>query len=146
MGYGYWRNQIHNRRAVFHLFFRNCPFGGNYAIAAGLEPALQWLDQFEVQAEDVEYLRTINGNDGKPLFANDFLTALVGMKLQLNVDAIREGSIVFAHQPLMRIEGPLWHCQWVETLLLNVINFQTLIATKAARVCAAAQGDRVLEF
>ncbi|MDG2224145.1 MAG: nicotinate phosphoribosyltransferase [Rubripirellula sp.] len=146
MGYGYWRNQIHERRAVFHLFFRQCPFGGDYAIAAGLEPALQWLHDFQVEAEDVAYLRTLCGNDGKPLFSEDFLETLAGMKLELNIDAIREGSIVFAHQPLMRIEGPLWHCQWVETALLNLINFQTLIATKAARVCAAAQGDRVLEF
>ena len=146
MGYGYWRNQIHNRRAVFHLFFRQCPFGGDYAIAAGLEPALQWLHGFQVQAEDVAYLRTLRGNDGQPLFSDDFLETLAGMKLELNVDAISEGSIVFAHQPLMRIEGPLWHCQWVETALLNLINFQTLIATKAARVCGAAQGDRVLEF
>ncbi|MDA9859085.1 nicotinate phosphoribosyltransferase [Rubripirellula sp.] len=146
MGFGYWRNRIHERRAVFHLFFRQCPFGGDYAIAAGLETALKWLHDFQVEAEDVAYLRTLCGNDGKPLFSEGFLEALAGMHLELNVDAIREGSIVFAHQPLMRIEGPLWHCQWVETALLNLINFQTLIATKAARVCAAAQGDRVLEF
>jgi nicotinate phosphoribosyltransferase len=146
MAYGYWQNQMHDRRAVFHLFFRRCPFGGEYAIAAGLAPAAEWMQRFQVESNDVEYLRTLTGNDGQPLFSGDFLNAIAGMKLQLDIDAIAEGSIVLAHQPLLRIEGPLWQCQWVETALLNLINFQTLIASKAARVCAAARGDRVLEF
>ncbi|MFK8114434.1 MAG: nicotinate phosphoribosyltransferase [Rubripirellula sp.] len=146
MGYGYWRNRMHTRQSVFHLFFRNCPFQGQYAIAAGLGPAIEWLQNFCVDDEDVQYLRTLTGNDGRPLFAEDFLDAISGLKLSVDVDAIPEGTLVFAHEPLLRLTGPLWQCQWIETALLNIVNFQTLIATKAARVCDAACGEPVLEF
>lgn len=146
MGYGYWRNQMHQRRAVFHLFFRRPPFGGHYAIAAGLAPAVDWLRQFQVTADDVEYLRTLVGNDEQPLFPTEFLAAISDLRLNVDIDAVAEGTVVFAHQPLLRVGGPLWQCQWIETALLNLINFQTLIATKAARVCDAAGGDSVLEF
>ena len=146
MGYGYWRNQIHTRRSVFHLFFRRCPFGGQYAIAAGLEPAIKWLLDFQVTDEDASFLGTLCGNDNKPLFAKEFLAELKEMRLEIDVDAIPEGTMSFAHEPLLRITGPLWQCQWVETALLNIVNFQTLIATKASRVCDAAQGESVLEF
>ncbi len=146
MGYGYWRNRMHDHRAVFHLFFRSCPFGGEYAIAAGLELAVDWITRFRVEREDIEYLRTLVGNDGEPLFPPEFLDAIDGMQLSVDIDAMPEGTAVFAHQPLIRVTGPLWQCQWIETALLNIVNFQTLIATKAARVCEAADGDRVLEF
>lgn len=146
MGYGYWKQEMQDRQAVFHLFFRSAPFEGDHAIAAGLQPAVQWLEQFQVSSDDIEFLRTLRGNDDQPLFSDRFLDAIGGMRLELDVDAIAEGSIVLPHQPLMRVQGPLWQCQWVETALLNVINFQTLIATKASRVCSAAKGDRVLEF
>ncbi|MGI9469899.1 MAG: nicotinate phosphoribosyltransferase [Rubripirellula sp.] len=146
MGYGYWRNRIHHRRAAFHLFFRTCPFQGEYAIAAGLEPVVQWLTGFEVSSEDVAYLSTLTGNDSKPLFSADFLKAIDGMRLTVDIDSMPEGSLVFANQPILRVTGPLWQCQWIETALLNLVNFQTLIATKASRVCEAARGERVLEF
>lgn len=146
MAQGYWRNRMHDRQSVFHLFFRNSPFGSRFAIAAGLAPAVEWLSRFRVQQSDVDYLRALRGNDGKPLFADDFLRAINGMELSVDIDAMPEGTIAFAHQPLLRVTGPLWQCQWIETALLNIINFQTLIATKAARVCHAAQGDEVLEF
>jgi nicotinate phosphoribosyltransferase len=146
MAQGYWQCQMHDRRAVFHLFFRNCPFGGQYAVAAGLGPAVEWLSRFQVQREDVDYLRTLRGNDSKALFSDEFLDAISGMRLSVDIDAMPEGTIAFAHQPLLRITGPLWQCQWIESALLNIINFQTLIATKAARVCDAAEGESVLEF
>ena len=146
MGFGYWRSGIHQRRATFHLFFRREPFGGRYAIAAGLGPALEWLERFHVTQDDVDYLATLNGNDGSSLFSSDFLAAINGMRLSIDVDAMPEGTIATAHQPLLRVTGPLWECQWIETALLNIVNFQTLIATKAARVCDAAQGESVLEF
>ncbi len=75
MGYGYWRNHRHRQRAVFHLFFRSCPFGGQYAIAAGLGPAVEWLQDFVVTAADVDYLRTLTGNDDQPLFSEEFFNA-----------------------------------------------------------------------
>ncbi len=146
MAYGYWRNGMHERPAAFHLFFRNCPFGGEYAIAAGLGPAIEWLCRFDVSRQDVDFLRTLEGNDGKALFSAEFLDAIHGMRLSVDIDAMGEGSIAFAHQPLLRATGPLWQCQWIETALLNIINFQTLIATKAARICDAADGEQVLEF
>ncbi len=146
MAYGYWRNQMHQRTAVFHLFFRHCPFGGHYAVAAGLAPAVEWLRTFCVTPEDIDYLRTLRGNDDMPLFSDEFLEAISGMRLQVDIDAIPEGTIVFAHEPIVRVSGPLWQCQWIETALLNIINFQTLIATKASRVCDAADGDLVVEF
>ncbi len=146
MGFGYWRSGIHRRRSTFHLFYRSEPFDGGYAIAAGLGPALEWLEKFQVTQDDVDYLATLNGNDGQSLFSEDFLTAIHGMRLSIDVDAMPEGTVVRAHQPLLRVTGPLWECQWIETALLNIVNFQTLIATKAARVCDAAQGESVLEF
>lgn len=146
MSQGYFRAGMHERSAVFHLFFRREPFGGKYAIACGLEPALRWLSEFRIDSTQTAYLASLTGNDGKPLFSADFLKMLESTPLSVSVDAIAEGSLVFAHEPLLRIRGPLWQCQWVETALLNMINFQTLIATKAARVCAAAKGDAVLEF
>ena len=146
MGYGYWRNKMHDRQAVFHLFFRRCPFGGQYAIAAGLQPVVEWLTDFQVSSGDVDYLKTLRGNDDQPLFSEGFLSAINGLKLSIDIDAIPEGTLAFAHEPLIRVTGPLWQCQWIETALLNIVNFQTLIATKAARVCDAAQGETVLEF
>jgi nicotinate phosphoribosyltransferase len=146
MGYGYWHHKMHERRSVFHLFFRRCPFDGQYAIAAGLAPAIEWLRTFCVSLDDVAYLSTLSGNDEQPLFSSPFLDAINGMRLEIDIDAVAEGTAVYAHQPLLRVTGPLWQCQWIETALLNIVNFQTLIATKASRVCDAAGGDAVLEF
>ncbi|MGB7346038.1 MAG: nicotinate phosphoribosyltransferase, partial [Pirellulaceae bacterium] len=146
MGYGYWKNRMHQHRAVFHLFFRSCPFGGQYAIAAGLQTAVDWLQSFQVTDEDAQFLATLTGNNAQALFSDEFLGELTGMQLSVDIEAIPEGTIVFAHEPLLRVTGPLWQCQWIETALLNIVNFQTLIATKSARVCDAAMGEPILEF
>ncbi len=146
MAYGYWKSGLAEREAVFSMVFRTLPFGGGFAVCCGLEPALEYLSRFSFSAEDVDYLRTLKGNDGRPLFDQDFLTYLREMRLRLDVDAIPEGTIVFPHEPLLRIQGPLLQCQIVEPALLNLVNFQTLIATKAARICLAAQGDPVVDF
>jgi nicotinate phosphoribosyltransferase len=146
MAHGYWRLGLAEREAVFHLNFRRAPFGGGYAIAAGLQPALELLEGARFEAGDLAYLATLSGNDGGPLFDPAFLDHLAGWRLRLDVDAIPEGTPVFAHEPLLRVRGPLLDAQIFETPLLNLINFSTLIATKAARVCSVA-GDRpVLEF
>ena len=146
MACGYWQTGIAEREAVFHLHFRKNPFEGGYAVACGLHAAIAWLDRLRFTESDLAYLRTLEGNDGRALFPEGFLTWLGEMKFSLHIDAVPEGTVVFAHEPLLRVQGPLWQCQIVETALLNLLNFQTLIATKAARVCAAAQGDTVLEF
>lgn len=146
MAYGYWKSGTGERRAVFHLFFRKAPFKGGYAIAAGLESVADYLAGFRFDDGDLAYLVELTGNDGKPLFEPGFLDYLRDLRLDCEVHAVPEGTVVFPHEPLLRIRGPLLQCQLVETPLLNLINFQTLIATKAARVSEATQGEAVLEF
>lgn len=146
MGYGYWKHNLHGKEAVFNLFFRENPFHGGYTICAGLELALDILKHFRFTSDDLDYLKTLNGVDGKPLFHPDFLQYLSGMKLQCEIFAIEEGTVVFPHQPLVRVKGPLLQAQILETMLLNIINYQSLIATKASRICFAAKGSAILEF
>jgi len=146
MAAGYWKCGKAEQEAVFHLFFRKLPFSGGYAIAAGLGSVVEWLEGFRFEKEELEYLATLPGRDGKALFERGFIDYLGEMRWQCDVDAIPEGTVVFPHQPLIRVRGPLVQAQLVETALLNLVNFQTLIATKAARVCEAAQGEPVLEF
>ncbi len=147
MAAGYHRAGLHNRQATFHLTFRTPPFGGAYAVAAGLLPAIEYLQRWSFDARDLAYLAELTGNDGQPLFRDDFLAALAETRFTCDVDAVPEGTVVAAHTPLVRVTGPLLQAQIVETALLNIINFQTLIATKAARVCLAAGPEGVvLEF
>ncbi|MBN1817042.1 MAG: nicotinate phosphoribosyltransferase [Sedimentisphaerales bacterium] len=146
MAYGYWKTGRGCEEAVFTLSFRDCPFQGGYAVACGLAFAIDFLNDLQFENKDLEYLGRQNGNDGKPLFNPAFLEYLGRMEFSLDVDAMPEGTVVFAHQPLLRVQGPLLQCQIVETALLNLINFSTLIATKSARICQSAEGDPVLEF
>ncbi len=132
--------------AVFHLFFRRNPFGGGFAVACGLARALDYLEGFHFTAEDVAYLEGLSGNDGRPLFDPAFLRELGELRLRCDVDAVPEGTVVFPYEPLVRVRGPILHAQLVETALLNFVNFETLIATKAARVSLAARGDEVIDF
>jgi len=146
MGYGYFKAGLAEREAAFHLFFRKNPFEGGYAIAAGLADAVDLLEHFAFAPEDLAYLETLEGNDGKPLFSADYLDYLGMMRPALSVKAMPEGTVAFRFEPLLRVEGPLIQAQIVETALLCIVGFQTLIATKAARICRAAQGQPVLEF
>jgi nicotinate phosphoribosyltransferase len=132
--------------AVFHLFFRRNPFEGGFAVACGLARAVDYLTRYRFGEEDLAYLATLTGNDGRPLLEPSFLRGLAGMRLTCDVDAVPEGTVVFPYEPLMRVRGPLMQAQLVETTLLNFVNFETLIATKAARVALAARGDEVIEF
>jgi nicotinate phosphoribosyltransferase len=132
--------------AVFHLHFRKPPFGGGYAIACGLEDALAFIDAYRFSSEDLAYLASLPGDDGRPLFDEGFLRHLEQLRLRVDVDAIPEGTLVFAQEPLLRVRGPILHAQLLETTLLNLINFQTLTATKASRICLAARGEPVIEF
>ena len=146
MAQAYWHNGQAEREAVFHLFFRTLPFAGGYAVAAGLGPAMDWLRDLRFEPDDLAFLADIPGNDGRPVFHPGFLDYLRDLRLSLDVDAIPEGSVVFPHEPLLRVRGPILQAQIVETALLCFLNFSTLIATKAARICQAAGGDPVLEF
>lgn len=146
MAYGYWKTGQLNKEAVFTLFFRTLPFKGGYCIAAGLETAVNYMQNLHFEATDLSYLESLTGNDGKKLFEKEFLDYLSQLRITCDLDAIPEGTLVFPHEPLLRVQGSLLQCQLLETALLNSINFQTLVATKTSRVCQAAQGDPVLEF
>jgi nicotinate phosphoribosyltransferase len=146
MAAGYFKLGMADHQAVFHLYFRTNPFHGGYAVAAGLGDVVDYLQQLQFDDSDRAYLATLTGNDGKPLLDAAFLDYLKNLAWAIDVDAVPEGTVVFANEPLLRVRGPLLQCQLLEPLLLNLINFQTLIATKAARVCHAARGEPVLEF
>lgn len=146
MAYGYWKTGMLENEAVFNLYFRKTPFNGGYAIASGLEYAIDYLEGFKFTQDDVDYLATLTGNDDKPLFEQGFLDYLKNMKFSCDIDAIPEGTAVFPNEPLIRVRGPLIQGQLIETPLLNIINFQTLIATKSSRINQAAKGSPVLEF
>jgi nicotinate phosphoribosyltransferase len=146
MAYGYWQVGKHRDEAVFHLFFRDEPFDGGYAIAAGLADAVGYLESLRFSNEDLEYLGAQKGNDGRPLFSDDFLRHLREFRLTCDVDAVPEGSVVFGGEPLIRVRGPIDEAQIVESALLKIVNFQTLIATKTARIVYAAKGDPVIDF
>jgi nicotinate phosphoribosyltransferase len=146
MAYGYWKSQTHEHEAVFHLTFRKNPFQSGYSIACGLADAIEYVKAFRFEEDELVYLGTLKGNNGAALFDVGFLDYLRDLRFTCDVDAIPEGTVVFPHEPLVRIRGPILQGQLLETALLNIINFQTLIATKAARVCQAAGDDPVLEF
>lgn len=146
MAQGYFRLGMQNTMSCFHLFFRKKPFGGNYAIATGIGPILEFIENFRYEASDLDYLRQLSSSDGTPLFQQDFLDYLKNLKFSCDVDAVEEGSVVFPYEPLVRIKGPLLQAQLLETPLLNLFNFQTLIATKASRICLASCPDTVVEF
>lgn len=146
MAAGYWKTGMAERESVFHLFFRSAPFNGGYTIAAGLASAIEWLKYFQFSTSDLDYLGTLKGNRGTPHFPPEFLKYLSELRWTCDVDAVPDGTVVFPDEPLVRVRGPILQAQLVETALLTMINYQTLIATKAARICQAAQGDPVIEF
>jgi nicotinate phosphoribosyltransferase len=146
MAYGYWKLGLHEREAVFHLIFRKQPFQGNYAVACGLANVIEFLNEWHFSADDLTYLGGLCAPNGASLFTAEFLDYLKTLRFTCDLDAIPEGTVVFPHEPLIRVKGPLIQGQLIESVLLNMINFQTLIATKAARSYQAAQGDTLLEF
>ena len=146
MAYGYWKSGKSEDKAVFHLFYRKNPFKNNYVIACGLADVITYVQNWQFQADDIAYLAELKGNDGQLLFEKDFLDYLAQLRFTGNMFAVEEGTAVFPFQPLIRIEAPIVQAQLLETALLTMMNFQSLIATKASRVVRAAQGDTVLEF
>ncbi len=146
MACGYWKAGVSDYEAAFHVTFRENPFGGEFTVACGLATAIDFLRTFHFTETQIAYLGSQHGNDGKPLFDSGFLDYLRGLQLTCDIDAIPEGTLVFPNEPLIRICGPVIQCQLLETALLNILNFQSLIATKAARVCTAAEHDAVIEF
>jgi nicotinate phosphoribosyltransferase len=146
MAKGYWKNEIADREAAFDMYFRRAPFNGAYAVMAGLETLAGMLRQFHFTSGDLDYLAGLKDRAGQPLFEQRFLRFLEDLRFTCDVSAVPEGTVVFPYEPLVRVQGPIVQAQLLETLLLNTLNFQTLVATKAARVCLSAQGQPVVEF
>jgi nicotinate phosphoribosyltransferase len=146
MSYGYWKSGAHRKDAVFHMIFRRHPFRGGFTVACGLHRVIEYLERFRFEPGDLQYLSTLTGNDDGPLFDRAFLDHLAELPFSCDIDAVPEGTIVFPQEPLVRVSGPIVQAQILETVLLNIVNFETLIATKSARVCLAARGEPVLEF
>src|SRR5690606_11700728 len=128
MAESYWADGIHNKKAVFEVYFRDMPFGNGYAIFAGLEKVIEYLQNFRFTESDIAYLREEVG------YGEDFLEYLKTMRFTGTVRSMVEGELCFGNEPLMRIEAPLAEAQLIETAILNIVNFQTLIATKASRI------------
>lgn len=139
MAQGYFHNNKLEMDACFYLFFRDYPFNGGYAIACGIEEISHYIQNFKFTKEDTDYLSTVTGINGKTIFTRDFLDYLEGLKLTVDIDTVSEGTVVFPHEPVLRCCGPILQCQIIETAILNAFNFETLVATKAARICSAAQ-------
>ncbi len=146
MGYGYWKNGIAENDVVFNLYFRQNPFNGGYTVAAGLEYVIKFLKNYHFNENALDYLSTLKNSDGTKIFEIEFLDYLKNIKLELDIDAIEEGKLVFPLEPLIRVRGPIIQAQLIETTLLNIVNFQTLIATKACRIVLAAEGRPIAEF
>ncbi|MEG2158581.1 MAG: nicotinate phosphoribosyltransferase, partial [Clostridia bacterium] len=139
MMYGYRKFDKLNERAVFDVFFRQFD-ESNFCVSAGLEQAIEYITNLHFTDEDIEYLRSLNS------FDKDFLESLRTFKFTGNIKAVLEGTVVFPMEPILRVEAPIVEAQLLEAALLNIVNFQTLIATKARRVCYSANGKGVLEF
>jgi len=140
MGETYWDDNIHNKKAVFEVFFRKLPFGNGYAVFAGLERVIQYLKDFRFSDSDIDYLRNELG------FKEDYLDYLSTLQFTGTVRSMKEGELVFANEPILRIEAPLIEAQLVETAILNIVNYQTLIATKASRIKQVIGDQVAMEF
>ena len=136
---GYFKNPT-NQTVIFDMFYRVNPCGGSFAITAGLEQMIEYIENLHFTDDDIEYLRSLH------IFEDDFLEYLRSFKFTGDIYAIPEGTVVFPREPLVKVIAPIMEAQLVETAILNIINHQSLIATKAARVCYAAKGDGVMEF
>ncbi|MBM7610013.1 nicotinate phosphoribosyltransferase [Lysinibacillus composti] len=140
MAESYWADGLHNRKSVFEVYFRKMPFGNGYAIFAGLDRVLDYLKNFRFSESDITYLKEEVG------YSDDFIDYLKGVRFTGSVYSVVEGEVVFSNEPLIRIEAPLAEAQLVETAILNIVNFQTLIATKASRIKQIIKDEIAMEF
>ena len=140
MMYGYYKCGMRDNIATFDMFYRSKGDSTHYAIMAGVEQLMEYIDNLHFDDDDIEYLRGLN------IFDEDFLTELRNFKFHGDIQAVPEGTIVFSHEPLIRVTAPIFEAQLIETALLTIINHQTLIATKASRVVQAAEGGTIMEF
>ena len=139
MAQGYWKKGMNNW-AVFEMIFRRQPFGGGFSVFAGLGTLLEKLQSFAFYPDDIRYLKSLG------IFGDDFLDYLKDFRFSGSLWAMHEGTVVFPNEPLIRVEGRLIECQIIEGMLLNIINFQSLIATKTARIWLASGKGSIMEF
>lgn len=137
---GYFKNKDRNETVIFDAFYRNNPMNSGYAICAGLEQVIDYINNLHFSAEDIDYLR------GLGIFEEDFLAYLKDFRFSGDIYAIPEGSVMFPREPMVKVIAPIMEAQLVETAILNIVNHQSLIATKTSRVCYAARGDGIMEF
>lgn len=137
---GYFSSGKFQQRAIFNVFYRSNPENGGYAICAGLDTVIEYIESLHFAEDDISYLRSMG------LFTEDFLQYLTAFHFTGDMEAIPEGTVVQPNEILLKVECNIMEAQYIETAILNLINHQTLIATKAARICGAAQGDSVMEF
>jgi len=146
MGQVYWAEGMAEWDSVFQHFYRANPAGGGYTIASGLAAISDYLENLKFEKGDIDFLSSIPGNDGKPLFSPEYLNFLSHLEFRLDVEAVPEGTVMFPHEPLLRVRGPLLQAQLVETALLTLGNYATAIATAAARISFAAGNMPVHDF
>lgn len=136
----YWNDGIHNQKAVFEMYFRKLPFGNGYSIYAGLQRVMEFIESFRFSESDIAYLSEIGS------YSESYLEYLSNLKFTGTISSMKEGELVFANEPIIRIEAPLAEAQLIETALLNIVNFQTLIATKASRIKQVIKDETAMEF
>lgn len=137
---GYFKNKDQNEIVIFDAFYRSNPCDGGYAISAGLEQVIDYIKNLRFEEKDIAYLRSLG------IFEEDFLAYLADFKFSGDIYAIPEGTVMFPREPMIKVIAPIMEAQLVETAILNIINHQSLIATKASRICYAAKGDGIMEF
>ena len=137
---GYFHNMDRNETVIFDAFYRSNPNGGGYAISAGLEQLIKYVKELHFAPQDIDYLASLN------IFDKEFLDYLANFRFSGSIYAIPEGTVMFPREPVVKVIAPIMEAQLVETAILNIINHQSLIATKASRVCYAARGDGIMEF
>lgn len=141
MMYAYWKNNTHHKKAVFEAYFRRNPFKNGYTVFAGLERIVKYINNLSFTDDDIAYLATQEEN-----YEEEFLTELRNFKFTGDIFSVQEGEIVFPNEPLIRVEARVFEAQLIETAMLNFMNYQTLIATKASRIMQVTKGDTVVEF
>lgn len=140
MANGYFKNSMQNETAYFDMFFRKVPDNAGFAIMAGVEQVIEYLENLKFEGEDIEFLRN------KGIFCDEFLEYLSNFKFECDVWAIPEGTPIFPNEPILTVRGPLIQAQFIETMILLTVNHQSLIATKCNRIVRAAEGRPVMEF
>src|SRR5699024_10219154 len=141
MMYAYWKNNTHHKKAVFEAYFRRNPFKNGYTVFAGLERIVKYIKNLSFTDDDIAYLATQQEN-----YEEEFLTELRNFKFTGDIFSVQEGEIVFPNECLIRVEARVFEAQLIETAMLNFMNYQTLIATKASRIMQVTKGDTVVEF